>query len=248
MREPVSPLFAGLTQTNQAMELQITQEYTGQQRHLVYLAPMWKQVLDFDMRVGGSATPVKEIIAGKLPSPIGGMVGVSGVGREPGWARRWRWPIFMRSGGWRGIRVLHRERDRASEWTPLTYPDERLRRVDIQRVVDMLMQSLARLRKLHRPAGPANPHRHHWQPLRPRHRVVAKTTAGASGTAPITTASAWTARVATGTGFIGQYPPEVAKIYESAATTPDDLLLFFHHVPYTYKLHDGKTVIQYIYD
>ncbi len=54
--------------------------------------------------------------------------------------------------------------------------------------------------------------------------------------------------VATGTGFAGQYPPEVAKIYESAATTPDDLLLFFHHVPYTYKLHDGKTVIQYIYD
>ena len=54
--------------------------------------------------------------------------------------------------------------------------------------------------------------------------------------------------VATGTGFAGQYPPEVAKMYETAATTPDDLLLFFHHVPYTYKLQDGKTVIQYIYD
>jgi alpha-glucuronidase len=54
--------------------------------------------------------------------------------------------------------------------------------------------------------------------------------------------------VATGTGFAGQYPPEVAALYEKAATTPDDLLLFFHHVPYTYKLHDGKTVIQYIYD
>ena len=54
--------------------------------------------------------------------------------------------------------------------------------------------------------------------------------------------------VATGTGYVGQYPPEVAKIYESAGNTPDDLLLFFHHVPYTYKLHDGKTVIQYIYD
>ena len=54
--------------------------------------------------------------------------------------------------------------------------------------------------------------------------------------------------VATGTGFAGQYPSDVARIYESAATTPDDLLLFFHHVPYTYKLHDGKTVIQYLYD
>jgi alpha-glucuronidase len=54
--------------------------------------------------------------------------------------------------------------------------------------------------------------------------------------------------VATGTGFIGQYPPQVAKMYESLATTPDDLLLFFHHVAYTYKLHSGKTVIQYFYD
>src|SRR6185437_1831343 len=54
--------------------------------------------------------------------------------------------------------------------------------------------------------------------------------------------------VATGTGFVGQYPPAVTKMYESVQTTPDNLLLFFHHVPYTYKLHSGKTVIQELYD
>jgi alpha-glucuronidase len=54
--------------------------------------------------------------------------------------------------------------------------------------------------------------------------------------------------VATGSGFVGQYPPEVARICESLATCPDNLLLFFHHVPYTYKLHSGQTVIQSIYD
>ena len=54
--------------------------------------------------------------------------------------------------------------------------------------------------------------------------------------------------VATGTGYTGQYRPPVAKMYESLATCPDELLLFFHHVPYTYKLHSGKTVIQTIYD
>jgi alpha-glucuronidase len=54
--------------------------------------------------------------------------------------------------------------------------------------------------------------------------------------------------VATGTGFAGQYWPGVAKVYENAATTPDNLLTFFHHVPYTFKLHSGQTVIQYIYD
>src|SRR5580698_7910092 len=61
-REPVSPLFAGLEKTSQAMEVQITQEYTGQQRHLVYLAPMWKQILDFDLRANNESTPVKEIL------------------------------------------------------------------------------------------------------------------------------------------------------------------------------------------
>lgn len=54
--------------------------------------------------------------------------------------------------------------------------------------------------------------------------------------------------VATGTGYIGQYPTAVQKIYESPASCPDALLLFFHHVSYTYVLHSGKTVIQHIYD
>lgn len=54
--------------------------------------------------------------------------------------------------------------------------------------------------------------------------------------------------VTSGTGFAGQYRPEVAKMYESQASTPDDLLVFFHHVPYSYRLHSGKTVIQYLYD
>ena len=114
-REPVSPLFAGLEQTSQAMEVQITQEYTGQQRHLVYLAPMWKQVLDFDMRAGGRSTPVREIIAGRIFNrPLGGMVGVAGMGREAGSDRRWRWRICMHLGGWRGIRISRRNRSRKS--------------------------------------------------------------------------------------------------------------------------------------
>jgi alpha-glucuronidase len=54
--------------------------------------------------------------------------------------------------------------------------------------------------------------------------------------------------VTTGTGFAGQYAAPIAKTYESLETTPDELLLWFHHVPYTYRLHSGKTVIQHIYD
>ena len=54
--------------------------------------------------------------------------------------------------------------------------------------------------------------------------------------------------VATGTGFIGQYPPPVARVYESLDSCPDELLLFMHHVPYDHKLKSGKTLIQHIYD
>jgi alpha-glucuronidase len=62
VREPASPLFGALERTNQAIELQITQEYMGQGRHTVFLVPMWKEVLDFDMRVGGPS-PVKALVS-----------------------------------------------------------------------------------------------------------------------------------------------------------------------------------------
>ena len=65
VREPVSPLFAALRHTNQAIELQITQEYTGQQRHMVFLVPMWKVALDTDLRAENRCTPVSEIVEGK---------------------------------------------------------------------------------------------------------------------------------------------------------------------------------------
>ena len=87
VREPVSPLLGGLQKTNEAIELQITQEYIGQQRHTVFLVPMWKEVLDFDMAVNGRHTPVKDIVAGRgFHRPTGGYVGVANVGLRHGLA------------------------------------------------------------------------------------------------------------------------------------------------------------------
>jgi alpha-glucuronidase len=81
VREPVSPLLGGLQKTNAALELQITQEYTGQQRHTVFLVPMWKEVLDFNLAVDGRDTPVKDIVSGRsFHRPLGGYVGVANVG------------------------------------------------------------------------------------------------------------------------------------------------------------------------
>ncbi len=239
VREPVSPLFGGLTETSQAMELQITQEYTGQQRHLVYLAPMWKQVLDFDMRVAGSATPVKKIIARKN----GGMVGVSGVGRDAWLASPLALANLYAFGRLAWNPDLSPD-EIATEWTRQTIGADS---AVVSTVVRMLMQSwpayedytgplglqtLTDITGSHYGPGIEGSENNGWgQWHRADHQGV-----GMDRT------------VATGTGFAGQYPPQIAKMYESAATTPDDLLLFFHHVPYTYKLHDGKTVIQYLYD
>src|SRR5271165_7392667 len=86
VREPVSPLFGGLAKTNEAIELQITQEYTGQQRHLCFLVPMWKEVLDFDTRNGNDPTTVRDLVSGKVyKRKFGGLVGVANAGMDPNW-------------------------------------------------------------------------------------------------------------------------------------------------------------------
>jgi alpha-glucuronidase len=243
-REPVSPLFAGLKQTREAMELQITQEYLGQQRHMVYIAPMWKEVLDFDLRADGKATPVKAILAGRaFGQPSGGIVGVASVGRNA-WLGS---PMALVNLYAFGRLAWDPDLDPvkiAEEWTRQTLGNDP--KVVIT-VVKMLMQSWPSYESYTGPLG-----------------LQTLTDITGSHYGPNVEASErngwgqwhWADHegvgmdrsVATGTGFAGQYPPDIAKKYELGATTPDDLVLFFHHVPYTYKLRDGKTVIQYIYD
>jgi alpha-glucuronidase len=248
--EPVSPLFAGLHQTSEAMELQITQEYLGQQRHLVYLAPLWKEKLDFDLRADNRATPAKEIIEGKTFNQPpggnlwgGGMIGVSCVGRD-GWLGA---PMAMANlyafGRLAWNPNLSAEQI-AAEWTKQTISTK----PEVVATVDkMLMESwqtyvhytgflgtqtLTDITGSHYGPNIEASERNGWGQW---HRDDAK-------------GIGMDRSIATGTGFAGQYPPDVAKMYESAAATPDSLLLFFHHVPWTYKLQSGKTVIQYVYD
>jgi alpha-glucuronidase len=242
--EPVSPLFAGLHKTSEAMELQITQEYLGQQRHLVYLAPLWKEKLDFDLRAENRATPVKEIIEGKtFNRPLGGMVGVSCVGRD-GWLGAPMAMANLYAFGRLAWNPNLSADEIAAEWTKQTISAN----PEVVATVDkMLMQSwptyvhytgflgtqtLTDITGSHYGPNIEASERNGWGQW---HRDDAK-------------GIGMDRSVATGTSYAGQYPPELAHEYESAATTPDSLLLFFHHVPWTYKLHTGKTVIQYVYD
>jgi len=245
VREPVSPLFGALQHTNEAIELQITQEYTGQQRHLCYLAPMWKEALDFDLRAAGSATPVKGLISGRIfHRPTGGFVGVSNVGSDANWMGHDLAMANLYAFGrlaWNPDLSAH---DIAEEWARLTFGSD-ARVVDT--IVNLEMESwpayegytgplgagtLTDIIGVHYGPGIESSERNGWGQW---HRAD-KRGMGMDRT------------VATGTGFIGQYAPDVAHQFESVEDCPDSLLLFMHHVPWTHVLHSGKTVIQHIYD
>jgi alpha-glucuronidase len=245
VREPASPLFAALRKTNQAIELQVTQEYLGQQRHLVYLVPMWKTTLDTDMRAEDRSTPVKEIVEGKsFHRPLGGFVGVANVGLDANWVKH---PLAMANLYGFGRLAWNPDlssEEIADEWTRLTFGNDAV----VDRTIEgMLLRSwhlyedysgplglgtLTDIVGAHYGPGIASAEGNGWgQWLRADHEGI-----GMDRT------------VATGTGYIGQYPPELATKYESLTTCPDELLLFMHHVPYTHVLHSGKTVIQHVYD
>src|SRR5580704_5796978 len=244
-REPVSPLFSGLEKPNEAIELQITQEYTGQQRHLCFLAPMWKQVLDFDMHAGEDGTPVKDLVSGKtFHRQFGGFVGIVNAGLDTNWLAH---PLAMANLYAFGRLAWNPDlspRAIAEEWTRLTFGNDP--RV-VRTIVDMQLaswpvyegytgplgtQTLTDILGSHYGPGIESSEENGWGQW---HRAD-KEGIGMDRT------------VATGTGFAGQYRPLVARIYESLASTPDGLILFFHHVSYGYVLHSGKTVIQHIYD
>jgi alpha-glucuronidase len=251
VREPVSPLFAALQHTSQAIELQITQEYTGQQRHMVFLVPMWKTALDTDLRADNRSTPVKEIVEGKsfhqpgeAKRNLGGFVGVANVGLDTNWMHH---PMAMAN--LYGFGKLAWNPNLTTQqiidtWTRLTWGNNS----KVVSTIDDLQSNswhtyeqytgnlgigtLTNILGYHYGPGIESAERNGWgQWFR----------ADATGIGMDRT-------VATGTGYIGQYPPPLAKVYEDVNTCPDDLLLFMHHVPYTHVLHDGKTVVQHIYD
>lgn len=246
VREPVSPLFAGLEHSNTAIELQITQEYLGQQWHLVYLPPMWKEALDTDMQIPGkSASRVSDIVTGRtFERPLSGFVGVSNVGLDDYWLGH---PLALANlygfGRLAWNPALSSEAI-VDEWTRQSFGNA-------EPVLDVIgrlqleswntyenysgnlgIGTLTDILHTHFGPGVESSERNGWGQW---HR------SDGEGTGMDRT-------VATGTGYIGQYPAALAAQYESLDSCPESLLLFMHHVPYTHRLRSGKTVIQTLYD
>ena len=212
---------------------------------MVFLVPMWKTALDTDLRVQNQSTPVKQIVeGGTFHRPLGGFVGVANVGMDTNWLHH---PMAMANLYGFGKLAWNPNlttQEIIENWTRLTWGDNS----KVISVIDNLQTNswhtyeqytgnlgigtLTNIVEYHYGPGVASAERNGWGQW---------SRADSKGVGMDRTA-------ATGTGYIGQYSPGLAKTYENLATCPDDLLLFMHHVPYTYVLHDGKTVIQHIYD
>ncbi|HVP48441.1 MAG TPA: alpha-glucuronidase family glycosyl hydrolase [Bryobacteraceae bacterium] len=245
VREPVSPLLGALARTNEAIELQITQEYTGQQRHLCYLAPMWKEALDFDLHAAGRSTPVKDLVSGlAFRRPTGGFIGVANVGLDANWLGHDLAMANLYGFGRLAWNPNLSARDIAQDWTRQTFGHDAH---VVDTIVSLLMESWPAYEAYTGPLGAGTltdiTHAHYGPGIESSERNGWGQWhhAGADGFGMDRT-------VATGTGFIGQYAPSLARMYESRAHCPDGLVLFMHHVPWTHVLHSDKTVIQHIYD
>lgn len=235
IREAFSPLFGAMTHTNCLCEFQITQEYTGQQIDLCYLVPMWKECLDFDTYHGGEGSFVSRNILGAA--------GVSNVGSD----RCWTGDPLAGANLYGFGRLIFdpslSAEQIAREWirAAVTAEEE-----TAEVICKMLLSSREIYESYTSPLGVGwmvTPHYHYgvdvdgyeYSPWGTYH-YSDRNGMGADRTK------------ATGTGYTAQYAPHNEEMYENAASCPEELILFFHHLPYTYMLKSGKTLIQHIYD
>lgn len=243
IREPVSPLFGKLRKTNQILEFQITQEYTGHQKDICYLIPMWKETMDFDTKYGEHST-VKEILkTNSIDSRYSGIAAVGSVGMDSNWTgNKLAQANFYGFGRLIWNNNLSSE-DIAEEWIDLSF---NLSEENKEKLKDILLTSRETYEFYTCPLGVGfmcKPKLHYGVDIDGyeydnwgTYHYADRYGVGRERS------------VATGTGYTRQYSDERYKEYEDLETCPDELLLFFHHVPYTHILHSGKTVIQHIYD
>ncbi|MCX6326832.1 MAG: alpha-glucuronidase family glycosyl hydrolase [Bacteroidia bacterium] len=243
VREPVSPLFGAMPKTNQLLEMQITQEYTGQDKHVCYLVPEWKEILDFDTYAKGNNSMVSRIIDGSLFGyKYSGIAGVSNIGDDQNWTGHLLAQANLYGFGrlaWNPDLSIGQITD---EWILQTFGNnEKIHSV----LNSILLTSWETYENYTSPLGCGlmcsrnDRDESHFYPAPSKRVDYHKADKNGVG---------YDRTIATGSGYTNQYFEPVKSEYEDLSTCPDELLLFLHHVPYTYKLKSGKTVIQHIYD
>ena len=249
VREPLTPLIGTLEHTNLMVEFQITAEYLGHQIDVNYVLPQWLSMTNFDTKAPAELTGgdgrVKAIVPKLSPDPRrSGYAGVANVGMDANWTGNKLAQANLYGFGrmcWDGEATAETILD---EWLALTFPNAGEAATAAIRGI-MLTSNRT--------------YEHYCAPLGVGFMVVPGVHYGVSvngyeydrwGTYHFADRDGVGVdrTVATGSGYTAQYRPANAAMYEDLAATPDELLLFFHHVPYGHVLHSGKTVIQHIYD
>ena len=243
VREPVSPLFGGLSRTNQMLEVQIAQEYTGQQKHVCYLVPMWKEILSFETYARETGGTVADIVSGKTYNQMNcGMAAVANTGKDDNWTGHDLAAANLYGFGRLCWNTELTSEEIAKEWIALTFPAKEAVRQVLWKV---LRDSWQIYENYTSPLGigwMVNPHSHYgpnvdgyeYDKWGTYHRAD-RNGLGVD-------------RTGTGTGYTVQYNEPNASRYGNIATCPEELLLFFHYVRYDHLLKSGKTLIQHIYD
>ena len=226
-REPYAPIFDNIKQTPQIAELQITQEYLGQSKHLTYLAPMWKEFFGF-----------------VNPDRLVGISGVANIGDDANWCghpfSQANWYAFGRL-AWNPS--LSAE-EIAHEWLVQTYenqdekftkPVEMMMMTSREACVNYMMPlGLHHIFKFDHHYGPEPDGFIASYPLEWCPVYYHKADAQGVGFD----------RSSKGTDAVGQYPEPYRSLYDNIETCPEEYLLWFHHVPWTYKMKSGSTLWQ----
>ena len=226
-REPYAPIFDNIKQTPQIAELQITQEYLGQSKHLTYLAPMWKEFFGF-----------------VNPDRLVGISGVTNIGDDANWCghpfSQANWYAFGRL-AWNPSLTAE---EIAHEWLVQTYenqdekftkPVEMMMMTSREACVNYMMPlGLHHIFKFDHHYGPEPDGFIASYPLEWCPVYYHKADAQGVGFD----------RSSKGTDAVGQYPEPYRSLYDNIATCPEEYLLWFHHVPWTYKMKSGSTLWQ----
>ena len=239
-REPFHPLFGAMPKTPLMMEFQVTKEYLGQDTHLVYLGREWEEVLRADTHVRGTGATVAKIVEGEVDHYTRtGIAGVSNIGNDRDWTgsqfNQANWYAFGRL-AWNpeasstGI---------AEEWIRMTFTNAPEAVASIRTLMLMSREAVVNYMT---PLGLAHimATGHHYGPA----PWVKLSRADWSPTYYHKADSLGIGfdRTATGSNAVAQYAPPVRDRYGSLAAVPDSLLLWFHHVPWTYRMRSGRTL------
>jgi alpha-glucuronidase len=239
-REPFHPLFGAMDQTPLMMEFQITQEYLGCATHLVYLAPLFEENLQSDTYARGKGSTVARVIDGSLhQNEITGMAGVSNIGTDRNWTGhpfgQANWYAFGRM-AWN---PQLSSASIADEWLRMTFTNNQ---GFIEAVKEMMLKSRETAVNYMTPLGLHHQMAwdHHWGPGpwvnigRPDWTSAYYHRADSAGIG--------FDRSAAGSNAVAQYFPEIEKMFGDIEKCPEEYLLWFHHVPWDYRMKSGRSL------